>query len=132
MAVNDWGSWALDSTAALQGATVLAVNSNQDGQAISNDTVDHTEVGVSIAVGASALANPVEVYICREVAAGVYEDHLTAYGVTVPGQAASTTYRRAITVPGSVSAFRVRIRNPNTTAGQTVTPTVSYRQAITS
>lgn len=130
--INDWSARAIDPISALQGGTSLSGGSTVDGTLVSNDGKDGTLVEVVIAVGGSALTTgPAEVYICQEVGAGgSYEDHNTATAAyTVPGQAASTTYRRAFFVPGSVPAFRVRIRNPN--SGQSFTPTVYYKQAAT-
>lgn len=135
MAVNDYGTWTQDAVVTLQGGTNIdgaAGGTNVNGTAQSNDTYDLTEVGVTIVTGATALAvGPAEVYFCREVRADVWEDHTTAYGVTVGGTAASTTYNRAVTVPGSIGRFRILVRNPNTTAGQLFTANVWYRQSQT-
>lgn len=123
----DWDTnWATDST--LNGASI-AGNANSVSGAISNDLKGGTEVSIEVAYGGTVSGGAAIVYLERDVDGTNYEAVADSpYSFRMP-VTASTTHRRAITVPGHlVGKFRVRVANPN--GNSTLTCTVRTRQQV--
>jgi len=114
-----WSATSINSSAIANAADATTA-------AISNDGKLGTEVSVEIAYGAT-VNEGAKVYILRDVDATNYEAEVDGpWGFEMPS-AVSATRRRAITVPPSISSFKVLVTNDS---GASVTATVRTRQVV--
>lgn len=110
-------------------ATAIAANASSTTATISNDEKLATEITVEIAYGATVTGGGAEIRVLRRIDATDFESVADApQSFTMP-VTASTTHRRAITVPGSISDFQIQVFNPATNSS--ITATVRTRQATT-
>lgn len=117
-------SWTTDAT--LDGATIAASGSSQSA-GISNNGKSATEVSVELTYSASGTLGAT-VELQRDVDGTNYEASADAPWAFSMPFAAGATMHRAITVPGTISAFRVNVINEDTAQSLTGV-TVRTRQA---
>ena len=125
MAAYNWD--AAYATTSINSTAIAASAASTTGT-IDNDTKLATEVTVEVAYGATITGGGVEVEILRDIDGTNFEATGDAPQAFTMPVTASTTHRRAITVPGTISRFQVRLFNPATNSS--VTATVRTKQAV--